>query len=71
MTPQEKTLEFIEKNLRREKDKWDSGMKSQYYQWDSFRETFRNAMEMHEKSEETARADMIMKVRKEKDKGRL
>lgn len=31
---EKKVTEFIEKNIKKEKDKWACGMKSKYYQWE-------------------------------------
>lgn len=30
----EQVMDFIEKNLKKEKDKWGMGVKSKYYEWE-------------------------------------
>ena len=33
MTPREKVWKYIETNLQKEKEKWESGLKSDYLKW--------------------------------------
>lgn len=34
MTPKEKTLEWVKKQVDKEKEKWEVGSKNKYFQWD-------------------------------------
>lgn len=39
MTPKEKTLKWVETQLKREREKWEIGSKSNYYQWQNWYES--------------------------------
>lgn len=42
-SPKEKTLEFVQKNLEKEKDKWNTGFGSNHYDdWENFYIEFTN-----------------------------
>ena len=36
-TPKEQVIEFVEKKYLKEKDKWESGLKNQYLEWEDVR----------------------------------
>ena len=36
-TPKEQVIEYIEKRYQKEKDKWDSGLRNQYLEWEDAR----------------------------------
>ena len=36
-TPKEQVIEYIEKRCQKEKDKWDSGLRNQYFEWEEVR----------------------------------
>lgn len=38
--PRSQVLDFIDKKIAKEKDKFMSGMKSDYYEWESYRDEF-------------------------------
>ena len=33
-TPKEQVIEFVEKRYQKEKDKWESGLRNQYFEWE-------------------------------------
>ena len=33
-TPKEQVIEYVEKRYQKEKDKWESGLRNQYLEWD-------------------------------------
>ena len=37
-TPKEKLIEWLERKVEAEKDKWDSGMKNEYFAWCDLRD---------------------------------
>ena len=36
-TPKEQVIEFVEKRYQKEKDKWESGLRNQYLEWEDVR----------------------------------
>jgi len=58
------TLEFISRNLEREKGKWQSGMKSQYFKLKDFSDKFTTAMELYGKKI----SDESEEMKKEREK---
>ena len=36
-TPKEQVIEYVEKRYQKEKDKWESGLKNQYLEWEDVR----------------------------------
>ena len=36
-TPKEQVIEYVEKRYQKEKDKWESGLKNQYFEWEDVR----------------------------------
>ena len=36
-TPKEQVIEFVEKKYLKEKDKWESGLRNQYLEWEDVR----------------------------------
>lgn len=36
-TPKEQVIEYVEKRYQKEKDKWDSGLRNQYFEWEDVR----------------------------------
>ena len=36
-TPKEQVIEYVEKRYQKEKDKWDSGLRNQYLEWEDVR----------------------------------
>ena len=36
-TPKEQVIEFVEKKYLKEKDKWESGLRNQYLEWEEVR----------------------------------
>ena len=36
-TPKEQVLEYVEKRYQKEKDKWESGLRNQYFEWEDVR----------------------------------
>lgn len=37
-TPKEQVIEYVEKRYQKEKDKWDSGLRNQYFEWEDLEE---------------------------------
>ena len=37
-TPKEQVIEYVEKRYQREKDKWESGLRNQYLEWEDVRD---------------------------------
>lgn len=37
-TPKEKLIEWLERNVEKEKDKWNCGMKNKYFAWCDLRD---------------------------------
>ena len=33
-TPKEQVIEFVEKKYQKEKEKWDDGLRNQYFEWE-------------------------------------
>lgn len=44
-TPKEKLIEFLERNVEREKDKWNNGMKNDYFAWCDLRDDIEDYLE--------------------------
>lgn len=44
-TPKDKLIEWLEKQVEKEKDKWDSGMKNNYFQWCDLRDKVEDFLE--------------------------
>ena len=36
-TPKEQVIEYVEKRYQKEKDKWESGLRNQYFEWEEVR----------------------------------
>ena len=36
-TPKEQVIEYVEKRYLKEKDKWESGLRNQYLEWEDVR----------------------------------
>lgn len=36
-TPKEQIIEYVEKRYLKEKDKWESGLRNQYFEWEEVR----------------------------------
>ena len=36
-TPKEQIIEYVEKRFQKEKDKWESGLRNQYLEWEDIR----------------------------------
>lgn len=36
-TPKEQVIEYVEKRYLKEKDKWESGLRNQYFEWEDVR----------------------------------
>ena len=36
-TPKEQVIEYVEKKYLKEKDKWESGLRNQYLEWEEVR----------------------------------
>ena len=36
-TPKEQVIEYVEKKYQKEKDKWESGLRNQYFEWEEVR----------------------------------
>ena len=36
-TPKEQVIEFVEKRYQKEKEKWESGLRNQYLEWEDVR----------------------------------
>ena len=36
-TPKEQVIEYVEKRYQKEKDKWESGLRNQYFEWENVR----------------------------------
>ena len=36
-TPKEQVIEYVEKRYQKEKDKWESGLRNQYFEWEDVR----------------------------------
>ena len=36
-TPKEQIIEYVEKRCQKEKDKWESGLRNQYLEWEEVR----------------------------------
>ena len=50
-----KVLAFIEKNLEKEKGKWEIGMKNKYFQWLDMKEDFIRAFKTMQQQDELER----------------
>ena len=37
-TPKEQVIEYVEKRYQKEKDKWESGLRNQYLEWEDVRD---------------------------------
>ena len=37
-TPKEQIIEYVEKRYQKEKDKWESGLRNQYFEWEDVRD---------------------------------
>lgn len=37
-TPKEQIIEYVEKRYQKEKDKWESGLRNQYLEWEEVRD---------------------------------
>ena len=35
--PKEQIIEYVEKRYQKEKDKWESGLRNQYFEWEEVR----------------------------------
>lgn len=44
-TPKDKLIEFLERNVEKEKDKWNSGMKNEYFAWCDLRDDIEDCLE--------------------------
>ena len=53
--PYKKVLEFIEKNLSKERGKWEIGMKNKYFQWVDMKEDFIRAFKTMQQQDEIER----------------
>ena len=56
-----KVLAFIEKNLEKEKGKWEVGMKNKYFQWLDMREDFLRAFSTMRNLDEIERNKLMEK----------
>lgn len=36
-TPKEQIIEYVEKRYQKEKDKWESGLRNQYFEWEDIK----------------------------------
>ena len=36
-SPKEQIIEYVEKRYQKEKDKWESGLRNQYFEWEEVR----------------------------------
>ena len=36
-TPKEQIIEYVDKRYQKEKDKWESGLRNQYFEWEEVR----------------------------------
>ena len=36
--PKEQVIEYVEKRYQKEKDKWESGLRNQYFEWEDVRD---------------------------------
>ena len=36
-TPKEQVIEYVEKRYLKEKDKWNDGLRNQYFEWENVR----------------------------------
>lgn len=36
-TPKEQIIDYVEKRYQKEKDKWESGLRNQYFEWEEVR----------------------------------
>ena len=36
-TPKEQIIEYVKKKYLKEKDKWESGLRNQYFEWEELR----------------------------------
>ena len=53
--PYKKVLDFIEKNLIKERGKWEVGMKNKYFQWVDMKEDFIRAFKTMQQQDELER----------------
>lgn len=37
-TPKEQVIEYVEKRYQKEKEKWESGLRNQYFEWEEVRD---------------------------------
>ena len=44
--PKDQVVEFINKKLSKEKDKWECGLKNQYYRWLDLKESLFKELEV-------------------------
>lgn len=44
-TPKDKLIEFLERQVEKEKDKWNSGIKNDYFAWCDLRDDIEDYLE--------------------------
>ena len=55
-TPKEQIIEYVEKRCQKEKDKWDSGLRNQYFEWEEVRD------QVFQKQDNTSMYELIIEL---------
>ena len=55
-TPKEQTIEYVEKRYQKEKDKWESGLRNQYFEWEEVRD------QVFQKQDNTSMYELIIEL---------
>ena len=55
-TPKEQIIEYIEKRYQKEKDKWESGLRNQYFEWEEVRD------QVFQKQDNTSMYELIIEL---------
>ena len=55
-TPKEQIIEYVEKRYQKEKDKWESGLRNQYFEWEEVRD------QVFQKQDNTSMYEIIIEL---------
>ena len=55
-TAKEQIIEYVEKRYQKEKDKWDSGLRNQYFEWEEVRD------QVFQKQDNTSMYEIIIEL---------
>lgn len=54
--PKEQIIEYVEKRYQKEKDKWESGLRNQYFEWEEVRD------QVFQKQDNTSMYEIIIEL---------